>query len=197
MKVMVISLILLLLPSVNALDFDFSFKDNININESFSVSISLKSTEMYDVKIFTHNSSDNKILRSEVTSEVLGDKWQDSWLYLISSFPERKDYEMRVIGDKSSRELCVQLRKNGKTTYTRECKPLQYALTTGEISKETMPEEPQKTISNDNQSNNVIILNSPVKEFSTKQNTLKTSIICSSFISSILILLLLVIKPRI
>jgi len=217
---MVISLILLLIPLSSSLEFNFSSPVSIELNETFKVSISLDTQENYDVKIFVHNSSDSSISRAEIISMILADKWQDSWLYIPSSFPSKKEYELKVTESSGDRELCVQLRKTNKTSYFKECKsilvnlPGDYPPT--QINEDNLPEsnnlslqplEDNKDapIQTDNLSNlsiaqneEVIFLNpSPSQEFSTKQDTLRSFIIYSSLVLSTLALIALILKPRI
>ena len=54
MKLMVISLLLIALPLVSALDFSFSSPEEINAEEEFTILISASLEGNYDVKAFVH-----------------------------------------------------------------------------------------------------------------------------------------------
>ncbi len=130
MKAMAISIFFIFfsflsLSEVSAIDFDFSSPSEISLNQEFTVSISSSQDgNNYDVKIYVHNSTDIKITQKEIISQILdADKWKDSWYYVISSFPSDFEYKVKVT-ESGGREICVQLREAGKTSYDKLCKSI-------------------------------------------------------------------------
>lgn len=91
------------------------FPSQVHLDEEFNVSFDYSSGEKLDVKIFVHNSSDEKVLRNEIISEILDSDWKDSWLYIIGAFPEQKTFSLKVNEFSGNPRLCIQLRKSGKT----------------------------------------------------------------------------------
>ena len=69
---------------VSSLDIDYP--ESVRINQSFKVSISNTEDHTYDIKIFIHNSSDDKVSRNEIISSILeNEEWKDSYLYILEA----------------------------------------------------------------------------------------------------------------
>src|SRR3989344_6559290 len=114
---------LFILNSAGAQELDFSFPGDITQNQDFKVLINFETEETYDVKIFAHNSEDGKVSRGEYISEIfnpVSDKWQDSWNYLSSLFPEEKEYSLKI-SESNAKEICVRLRKSGTDSTILKC----------------------------------------------------------------------------
>ncbi len=144
---MVISVLLVLFASfVCALNMSLSIPESVAINEEFYVSISSDSTDLnYDVKIFVHNSEDNKIDRPEYISEIYDDAssiWKDSYYYILNSFPETKEYEIKLKSSPGDRKICLRLRKSPSedSSFEQACNNIE--ITEGEESKtDSSPEK--------------------------------------------------------
>lgn len=111
----------LVLQNVSALEISLDSPEEAELNSAFTVSISADSAEVYDVKVFVHNSEDDKIDRNEYISEIYYGGWQDSYLYIKGSFPEKTDYKIRVLESPGEREICARLRKTGTTAFSTQC----------------------------------------------------------------------------
>ncbi len=107
-----------LLPIVSSLDFQLNSPESVNAKESFSVSITSSTTENYDAKITVQDSAD------KIISEIYSDSWKNPFYYLKSIFPEQSEFKIRVIGDPGKYNLCVRLRKTGKTSFDEKCKEI-------------------------------------------------------------------------
>ena len=205
MKFMVISLLIILIPLSSALNFDFSYPKEVSVNETFSVSIDLESTKTFDVKIFVHQVNNKTIARSDILSNTLNKgKWQSSWFYISSAFPETKDYQINVNSQADNSEICVQLRESNKSSFTKICK--QIIITSDSYSnnktlknKEDRPiivnrssiVEPKTSISSQ-QDDEIIFLTPRNIEISTRYGTLlKLIVYLSFFISAIILIILL------
>jgi hypothetical protein len=126
MKFMVISIILfILIYSSDAFDFSFELPASIKLNEEFSVSINLETSEVFDVKIIVHNSSDDKITSNEVISRIYKDgKWNSAWKYLSSAFPKEKSFRIIIFTNPGVRKICVRLRKVGQSQFFEKCQEI-------------------------------------------------------------------------
>jgi len=103
-------------------ELSLNFPQEVSLNTEFKVSLISQSTKLSDVKIFVHNSSDEKILRSEIISQILGTAWQDSWLYINSVFPSQKEFTLKIDSYANNAKICAQLRETNKTaTYEKVC----------------------------------------------------------------------------
>jgi len=166
MKVMAISFALLFsLPLISALDFQITSPDYFEIDENLSVSISAETSEIYDVKIFVQNQE------SKTISEIYNDGWKTPYYYIKESFPNRKEYSIRIIKEADNYELCTRLRKTGKATYTQECKFLSSS------EQEVQDSQPQE--SNDSEQNNTSKIESttiePIEPTKLEKNDSETT----------------------
>jgi len=112
---MVISL---LIPFCSALEIDLDSPKEVETGEEFTVSVSADSDETFDVKIFVHDSDDEKILRSEYVSEIFDeeeDSWEDPWFYIKEVFPDQDEYEITVPKEDGKMEICLRLRDSSNT----------------------------------------------------------------------------------
>lgn len=138
------SLIILTVISLNfssALEITLQFPSSIRVNEEFDVFLEADSSETHDVKIFVHNSEDEKITRGEYVSEIENDGWQDSWNYVPSIFPEKKEFSIKITEFSEKLGICARLRKSDTQTTSIKC----YELENVEEAEdeETQVEEPE------------------------------------------------------
>jgi hypothetical protein len=124
--------------------------ENVEIDEEFTVEIDSAVEETCDVKIFIHNSDDSRISRSEYISEIYSeadDTWKDSWFYIIGSFPEQKEYKLKVASSSGQREICVKLRKSSdkESGFDQVCRDIE--INEKSTSSESKPKEktPEET----------------------------------------------------
>lgn len=213
---------LLFLAQVLAADFDFVSPDSVEQKEEFTVSINFETQENYDVKIFVHNSEDEKIEREEYLSEIDNDGWKDSWFYLKEAFPDKKEYDLRVTGESGEELICVRLRKSGADSFETLCK--QITVISQEKDEEVQePEENKKeevetpseeTVQNDTnieekiqpllqpkpevKEEKIILNKKQIKEepkiLVTKQQSIRNAIVYSFLLVCIAIIVLLSLK---
>ncbi|MFH1290900.1 MAG: hypothetical protein ABIH92_05870 [Nanoarchaeota archaeon] len=170
---------------------------SVNLNEIFFVSISEDKTsnENYDVKIYVHNSQDKSILRSEYISEVYKGEWQDSWYYLLKSYPNEKTYEIKVTNSPGNREICLKLRKSssGDGNALETCNKI--LVLSSENSEPVM-----QKLSYPNQETDKIVLNSKTGNeeipttSQTKQEKKRLAIIYGFLAFCIVLIILLALK---
>jgi len=111
--------------STTALEINFNSPGSVELNEEFVVTIKADSEETHDVKIFVHNSKDEKIKSEEYISEIYNEGWKNPWYYLKEFYPGNKEYEIRAIESPGEREICVRLRKSGSSNFYTECKSIE------------------------------------------------------------------------
>jgi hypothetical protein len=120
--------------------------DSVEINEEFKVSINLNllESEEYDVKIFIHDSDDEKISREEYISEIYDGGWKDSYYYIKGSFPASKEYEIRATSSPGDRIICLRLRKSSSedSGFEQICKPIE--ITASKESSKTKTEDSEE-----------------------------------------------------
>lgn len=184
---------------------DINFPGSINVNESFNVEINQDSNNNYDIKIFIHNSTDEKISRNEIISHILDEgKWKDSYLYINNAYPKKNVYSIKADSYSSNANICVQLRISGKTTISeKECQPIQIEQI---IQKEAISAYPENfTVSLVNNSiislkneSSKIYLSSPKEEkyIYYSQEIIKERIILYSFIFLLIITAILLINGK-
>lgn len=209
---LIISLILLLLvlPNISALDFGLDSPDEVKLNEEFTATINADTSDIYDVKIFVHTSEDQKITSDECISEIYNNDWENPWYYLKESFPDKKQYKIRVISNSGNQEICARLRKTGASAFDTKCNPI--AIKDSEIKEpEQTPEEPEKqsrekisfpspekTISPAATNDTKLTLNSPaqqtLKPLTTKQGKTRAYLAYSFTIFTIIIIILLALR---
>ena len=118
---MVISL---LSNSSIALELLLNSPNKVEVNEEFQVSIDLDSQDLYDIKVFAHNSQDEGVSRDEYISEIFNtekDDWQSSWNYLSRSFPNEDKYKFKILKSPGERQICVRVRKSGADASISKC----------------------------------------------------------------------------
>src|SRR3989344_600895 len=125
----------LVLQNVSALEISLDSPEEAELNSAFTVSISADSAEVYDVKVFVHNSEDDKIDRNEYISEIYYGGWQDSYLYIKGSFPEKTDYKIRVL--ESPEEIIPISKTPNQETQNLSYKSEEKILLNSKLSKET------------------------------------------------------------
>lgn len=131
---MVISILLLALPIVSALDFSFSAPEKINAEEEFTISISANenSQEIYDVKAFVH-------AHTKQHSEIFYDNaWKSPFNYISSAFPSQTEFKLKshYIG---KTKVCVRLRQTGNSTFEEKCNEIE--VLSAELSSEESENE--------------------------------------------------------
>ena len=110
--------------SVLALELSLISPNNIEINNEFQTEINLDSEEIYDVKIFVHDSQDSGVTRDEYISQIFNtqkDIWQSSWNYLSGSYPNERKYRLKVLESPGNRQICARVRKTGADSITSKC----------------------------------------------------------------------------
>ena len=140
---MVISLLLIALPLVSALDFSFSSPEEINAEEEFTILISASLEGNYDVKAFVH-------AHTKQYSEIFyGETWKSPFNYISSAFPSQAEFKLKshYIGET---KVCVRLRQTGTSSFEEKCNPIKIlsANASQENSEEEVQEkaEPEETI---------------------------------------------------
>jgi len=135
--IITVFIVLLYSSILSAFDITLSSPSNVELNESFDVSISSENTQKtFDIKIYVHNSPDDKIARNEIISYISdGNVWKDSYLYIINSYP--------------SLQICAQLRENGKTAiFSKTCNSI--SINSQNEESDDLNEENDKEKENEN-----------------------------------------------
>lgn len=120
MKVMAISffLILFLISLSSAIDFTLESPAIADKEEEFEVKIISQEYLPHDVKIFVYKDT-------KEFSEILVDKeWKSTRYYIISSFPEQKEYKL-ISHYAGKTKLCARLRETGKSSFLEVCKDIE------------------------------------------------------------------------
>ncbi len=115
---LVISIFIFLIYSVNALEFSFDGPSSVKIKEEFVVKIYASTSEIYDIKVYVKDKN------NDVLSEIYDGNWKSAFYFVKESFPSKTEYNARVTKISNSYELCVKLRKTGKTTTNEKCSSL-------------------------------------------------------------------------
>lgn len=141
MKLMVISFLTLLffLPFVSSFEFNFTYPSIVNQNESFPVKVfSNITSDTYDVKIYVYDDL------KEFSETFDGLNWKSSRYYLISVYPDTKEFNVRshFVGDTN---ICVKLRKAGHSSSDEVCNPIKVSE-----AESPPPEEHEKNTSENN-----------------------------------------------
>ncbi|MEI6850072.1 MAG: hypothetical protein WCK29_03460, partial [archaeon] len=133
-------------------------------------------SDVQDIKLYIHNSSDDKIVRSEILSNTLNSGiWKDSWNYISSSFPDNLSYKIKLTSYSNNSSICVKLRKVNSSKTEELCKTFIQNL------------EPINSYKN---------LKPSKSSFSTDLENLRLGITLSSFILILLIFLILTLDIR-
>jgi len=132
---------------VNSLEIEFNYPSEVELNREFKVSIDFEANDTYDVKIFAYNSKDTKVTRDEYISDIYNSEknsWQDSWNYLAASFPNQKEYSIKVTKSPGDRQICARVRKTGASSSFSKC---------GSITVKGVENAPSPTILQNNSRN--------------------------------------------
>lgn len=120
---MVISL---LIPLISASSLSIQAPSSVALNEELNVSLSYETAKTYDVKIYVHNSSDSRVARSEILSDIWNSGWKDSWLYITSAFPSQTSFKIKVNAFALNAQICAQLRETEKKAISQKaCMPIE------------------------------------------------------------------------
>ncbi len=121
MKSTVISLFffIMAIQVASAIDFSLNSPTSTDLNEEFSVSLSAETTDIYDVKIFAIDKD------SEITSLIYNDGWKNAYYYIKETFPDEKDYKIKIIHSNGNQQICARLRQTGKTSYSELCNDIE------------------------------------------------------------------------
>jgi len=212
-------LVILILPNISALDIFLDSPSEANLNQEFTVTIDTPDSDIYDVKIFVHNSEDTKITSDEYISEIYSNGWKNPWYYLKESFPDKKQYEIKVISNPGNREICARLRKSGASSFDTQCKPITIKDTQDEsiINKDvenkpsSLPSNPLQTSqdqeppvnnplpqSAEKTNSEKLTLNSPTeqvqKTFTTSQEKSRIGLVYAFTIFTVRIIILLALR---
>ncbi len=117
MTVTVISFLIFLSSFVSSAPFTFDSPDKVSQNSEFATDITANSSETYDVKITVTK-------ESKIISEIYYSGWKNPYYYLRSAYPSQTSFKVRVINSSGEAELCVRLRKSGKSSYSESCKSI-------------------------------------------------------------------------
>ena len=208
----------------SALEISLDFPDSVNLNEEFTVTINADTSETHDVKIFVHSSPDAKIESSEYISEIYNSNWKNPWYYLKETFPDKKDYQIKVTKFSQTAEICVRLRKTGTNDFGAQCKPIiikesnqvneqQEKSSTSSTKESADINNKDKITEQDNEksvfdsaatssnNDNKIIINSPTskqettqKIFITKQEKIRLGVVYIFTVFCLIIIILLVLR---
>lgn len=117
------------LSQANAIEVALDSPEKVDVEEEFTVEISTDTQETSDVKIFVHNSEDDKISREEYLSEIFdeGDEsWKDSYFYVQEAFPENSKFDIRVLRSPGDATICLRLRNSAsKNGFEQVCNPIE------------------------------------------------------------------------
>lgn len=141
--IFVVFTLLLLVNLANALEFSFNSASSVKLNEEFKVKVFASTSEVFDVKIYVKDSND------KVISEIYDQSWKSSFYFVKESFPSRTEYSVRVTKAYGSFDICVKLRKSGKTTTDEICSKIEVENTLSSDSSSA-----QNSNSNSNQNSN-------------------------------------------
>jgi len=199
----------------SAIEFEFSSPEEGKLNESIEIEITTmeENTNNYDVKIFV---SENAKTISQIFDEST-EKWKNSFNYLKETFPEKKDYEIKVL-QTGNFELCVKLRLSGSNSKIYE-KCSQIKIMEGDEADEAEePEEKESVEENDSsdevqeensetiskshinqieieKQNEKIILSSPsASNFTTKEEKIRVFLFIAFCVLLVFILILLIFR---
>ena len=209
----IISLIITF-TDISFAELTINYPEEVKIEEEFLVSIDSDISETQDVKIFVHNSEDQKVERSEYISEIFEENWKDPWFYLTSAFPEKKEFKIKVLDSPGERIICAKLRKAETKSIAEKCATIKVI---GEAEKEEPEEEEDEEenneivtekiefpieevsqiVQNEYKQQEKIVLSSPKKEQTiivTKQEKRRTGIIYTFIGLCVLITILAVMK---
>ncbi len=128
-------ILLMFISSASALVFDFDYPAQVQINESFSVSLSAETTNTYDVKIFISNNDD------KIISQIYNEGWKNPYYYVKAVFPEKSEFDVRVINYSSEATICARLRKTDSSSFSEECGSIEIAEEAEEPEEQSGPEE--------------------------------------------------------
>lgn len=123
MRHTVISTVLLALAAIciistaSALEFSFDAPSSIKLKEEFTVKVYLSTSELYDVKAYVKDPND----KDKTLSEIYDDGWKSAYFFVKESFPSQTEFRARVTKAIGSFDICVKLRKAGKTTSNEKC----------------------------------------------------------------------------
>jgi hypothetical protein len=137
---MAISFVLISLTPLLSAGFGLTLDspEEVKINEEFEVRIDADSSEVFDVKIFVHNSEGGIVTRDEYTSEIYNDGWKDPWYYLLEAFPSKKQYTIIVPNKIAYQDICVKLRKTEEPdTIFKTCNEIRVVGLGGNVEKKT------------------------------------------------------------
>lgn len=104
-----------IISTASALEFSFDAPSSIKLKEEFKVKVYASTSETYDVKIYVNDASD------KIISEIYDSSWKSAFYFVKESFPSRTEFSARVTKAFGSFDLCVKLRKTGKTTSNEKC----------------------------------------------------------------------------
>lgn len=168
-----------------AIDVNFDSPTEVELNEEFEIKTLFQNSISYDIKIFVHNSSDNKITRGEIISLTSnGDKWQDSWNYLLSPPTKGRIYRLKIVEYSEKANICLRLRKTGTSNYEEACKSI-------EIIKPTSNSVIQENFSLEAP---IRLNNIEKKQFTDTESKIRLYMVSAFFIITVIILILFVLR---
>ena len=75
---------------IASLDFNFDYPNSVIQDEEFSLNLDLNEDKEYDIKIFIYKDS------KEYSEILSGEEWKSPKYYLISAYPENKEFNPSV-----------------------------------------------------------------------------------------------------
>ncbi|MEK6850434.1 MAG: hypothetical protein AABX85_02585 [Nanoarchaeota archaeon] len=168
-----------------AIEIDFDYPNEVEVNKEFEINVLFESSTNYDIKIFVHNSSDEKITREEIISLVENNgKWQDSWNYLPLSVIDNNLYHLKITENSEKAGICIRLRKTGASKFEEICKKIKIVpISTARGNQEELPPvEP------------IILSNIEKNEFIDVQGKFRTYLSFIFFIFMIVLLLFFILN---
>ena len=127
---------LLLIFSASALEFTFDSPSSVNQNEEFQVKIYSQVSENYDVKIYLKDPADTAG-KIKIVSETYNSGWKSSFFFIKEAFPSETSFNVKATKSYGNFEICVKLRKSGKTSSIEKCSNIEIFENNNKNSEET------------------------------------------------------------
>ncbi|MBM3230251.1 hypothetical protein FJZ22_01175 [Candidatus Pacearchaeota archaeon] len=115
----------------------FSAPSSIEMGDSFTLTLSHEDSTTADIKLFVQAQE-----LQNLSKIIVDGKEKSTFYYLKGVFPTQTSFTLKIVQTGINPELCVRLRKVGKTAYEETCQPLTIALS--QSNQEEEKEEEQK-----------------------------------------------------
>lgn len=127
-------LVTAILASTSVYALTLTAPSEVIVGESFTVTIEHNDTATADVKLFVQNQ-----VFQNLSKIIIEGVEKSTFYYLKEVFPTQTTFTLTVVQGAHNAELCVRLRKTGKTSYEETCQSL---VIQGSTSSEEETEEP-------------------------------------------------------